>query len=377
MIKDSVAIVDVGSSKITAMIGENGVNGNFVIRSVSEVPCEPFLNGEITDQNALDTALSSAFNSICRTASVKVSKVFVSVSNQFMKTCNREYEKSFPRRKKIKAKDVKAYYKEAEDNAALSAKDYVIIDRRAVFFNLDGNRRVEELLGQTTMNARGYVTYFLAAKEYVSAVEGILKKLGVETVVFVPTSLAEAYLLFTDEERFSFRILLDVGYITTDFSIIYGGGLLYSSSCMTGGGFITAALCDELNIDFSLAERLKRRINLSVPADTDGIYELNWGEEVYSFSQKKCNSCVREALNVLVEFVDKAIVDSRVRLPRDAVIYLTGGGLSYIRGGKEYLFSGVEMPVYVTEPQLVYMSKPDETSKIALLNYALNKKSPY
>ena len=168
--------------------------------------------------------------------------------------------------------------------------------------------------------------------------------------------------------------MLDVGYITTDFSIIYGGGLLYTASTMTGGGFISAGLCELLNIDFPLAERLKRRINLSLPYDSDGIYELNWGEELYSFSQKKCNACVRNVLNDLVEFVDKAIVESRVKLPRDAVIYLTGGGLSYIRGGKEYLFSGVEMPVYVTEPQLVYMSKPDETSKIALLNFALNKR---
>ena len=99
MIKDSVAVIDVGSSKITAMIGENGVNGNFVIRSVNEVPCEAFLNGEITDRGVLTNAVTTAFNAICKTASVKVNKVFVSVGNQFIKTVNREYEKSYPRRK--------------------------------------------------------------------------------------------------------------------------------------------------------------------------------------------------------------------------------------------------------------------------------------
>ena len=374
MIKDSVAVIDVGSSKITAMIGENGVNGNFVIRSVTEVPCEAFLNGEITDRGVLTSSISTAFNTICKTASVKVNKVFVSVGNQFIKTVNREYEKSYPRRKKIREKEVRQYFKEAEEVNRFTIKDYTLIDKRAVFFNLDGNRRVESILGETTMNVRGYITFFFALEDYVSTIKNIFAGLGVDTVQFVSTAIAEAYLLFTSDERFSFRILLDVGYITTDFSIIYGGGLLYTASFMTGGGFISAGLCELLNIDFPLAERLKRRINLSLPYDSDGIYELNWGEELYSFSQKKCNSCVRNVLNDLVEFVDKAIVESRVKLPRDAVIYLTGGGLSYIRGGKEYLFSGVEMPVYVTEPQLVYMSKPDETSKIALLNFALNKR---
>lgn len=374
MIKDSVAVIDVGSSKITAMIGENGINGNFVIRSVTDVPCEAFLDGEITERGVLTNAISTAFNTICKTASVKVHKVFVSVTNQFIKTVNREYEKSYPRRKKIREKDVRQYFKEAEEANRFTLNNYVLIDKRAVFFNLDGNRRVESILGETTMNVRGYITYFYALEDYVNTIKEILKQLGVDTVQFVSTAIAEAYLLFSSDERFSFRILLDVGYITTDFSIIYGGGLLYSSAFMTGGGFISAGLCELLNIDFTLAERLKRRINLSLPYDSDGIYELNWGEEVYSFSQKKCNACVKNVLNDLVEFVDKAIVDSRVRLPRDAVIYLTGGGLSYIRGGKEYLFSGVEMPVYIAEHRILYMSKPDETSKIALLNFALNKR---
>lgn len=374
MIKDSVAVFDMCSSKISAVIGENGVNGNFVIRSIAEIPCEPFLDGKIEDGSSLTAALTKAFDTVCKTASVKLSKVYVSVSNQFLKSYNRTYEKSYPRRRKLKRKDVVKYFDEAQEYANLSKKGYEIIDRRPVFFHLDGNRRVEDILGETTMNVKGYITYFLADVEYTGFMREQFNKLGVSQVCFVPTSIAESYLLFSSEERFSFRILLDVGYITTDLSIIYGGGLLYSAAFMTGGGFITASLCESMNIKYDLADRLKRRINLSVPIDTDGIYELNWGEEVYSFSQKKCNSCVRAVLDGIVEMVDKAILDSRVKLPRDAVIYMTGGGLAYIRGAKEYLFSGIEMPVYVTQPDLVYMSKPEESSKIALLNYALNKR---
>ena len=372
MIKDSVAVFDMCSSKISAVIGENGVNGNFIIRSIAEIPCEPFLDGKIEDKQALFACLKNAFDSVCKTASVKLTQVYVSVSNQFLKTYNRTYEKSYPRRRKLNKRDVARYFNEAQENANLSKKGYEIIDRRGVFFNLDGNRRVEDLLGETTMNVKGYITYFLADAEYTEFLRAAFKDLGVTNVVFVPTCIAESYLLFSTEERFSFRILLDVGYTTTDLSIIYGGGLLYSTAFMTGGGFITASLCENLNIKYDLADRLKRRINLSVPFDTDGIYELNWGEEIYSFSQKKCNSCVRSVLDGVVEMVDKAILESRVKLPRDAVIHMTGGGLSYIRGAKEYLFSGIEMPVYVVQPDLVYMSKPEESSKIALLNYALN-----
>ena len=95
---------------------------------------------------------------------------------------------------------------------------------------------------------------------------------------------------------------------------------------------------------------------------------------MYAFSQRKCNDCARTVIGGIVECLDKALIDSRVKLPNGAVFYLTGGGISFMRGAKEYLSKGMEMPVTVTEPKLVYMSKPDETSKLAILNFALNER---
>ena len=374
MIKDCVAVFDVCSSKISAMIGENGVNGNFVIRSVADVACEAFWDGEISDPDLLVSCLKNAFFAVTKTASVKVDAVYVSVGNQFLKTCNREYEKTFSRRKKLRKRAVKAYLDEAQSSASLRFSDYEVIDRRGVFFNLDGKRRTEDLVGQSTMSVRGYITYFLAKTDYLSLVRDVFSELGVKRVVFVPASIAEAYYLFSSDERFSFRILLDVGYITTELSVIYGGGLLYTTAFPTGGGLISAALCNGLNIDYELADRLKRRVNLSSSSDFDGAYEVTYGDSVYTFSQKKVNGLVRSTISSLAEMVDNALERSNVKFPRDAVVHLTGGGLSNIRGAKEYLFECIEMPVYIASPQLIYMSKPDETSKVALLDFALNRK---
>ncbi|MBO7369202.1 MAG: hypothetical protein J6U25_02830 [Clostridia bacterium] len=374
MIKDSVAVLDIGTSKVTAIIGENGVNGNFIIRSISEVPCTAFFDDQFVDETALRSAISQAIVSVCKTASVLLTEITVSVPSAFLKTVNREYEKSYPRRKRLRAKEVRQYYDEAWENFGLIFSDFEPIGRRGMFFNLDGNRRVEKILGEKTMTIRGYISYFFAKCDFVKVVGGVLRTLGINTVNYVPSALAEALLLFSSEERFSFRILLDVGYLTSEVSIIYGGALLYTTAFPIGGGVITARLCEEMRVDIELAERLKRRLNLSVPVDSEGTYELNWGEEIFTFAQKKCNDCARAVLSSLIESVDKAIIDSRVKLPRDAVIYLTGGGISFMRGAKEFVFNGIEMPVTIIEPKLVYMSKPNETSKLAILNFALNEK---
>ena len=374
MIKDSVAVLDIGTSKVTAIIGENGVNGNFIIRSISEIPCISLFGSEFADETALRSAISQALLNVCKTASVILKEITVSVPSAFLITANREYEKSYPHRKRLREKDVAQYLDEAEEYANLSFDGYCPILKRGMFFNLDGNRRVEKLVGEKTMTIRGYISYFFAKDNFVSLIGGIMTSMGIKIVNFVPSALAEALLLFEPEERFSFRILLDVGYVTSELSVIYGGGLLYSTAFNVGGGVITAQICEDLNVGIELAERLKRKLNLSAPIDSEGTYELNWGEEMFTFSQKKCNDCARVVLDNLIENVDKAIIDSRVKLPRDAVIYLTGGGISFMRGAKEYVFNGIEMPVSIIEPKLVYMSKPNETSKLAILNFALNEK---
>ena len=197
MIKDCVAVFDVCSSKISAMIGENGVNGNFVIRSVADVACEAFWDGEISDPDLLVSCLKNAFFAVTKTASVKVDAVYVSVGNQFLKTCNREYEKTFSRRKKLRKRAVKAYLDEAQSSASLRLSDYEVIDRRGVFFNLDGKRRTEDLVGQSTMSVRGYITYFLAKTDYLSLVRDVFSELACRSSVFACVTLSRNYNAFS------------------------------------------------------------------------------------------------------------------------------------------------------------------------------------
>ena len=42
MTKDSVAVLEIGSQKITCIIGQRGVNGTFLIKSLAECEYEGF-----------------------------------------------------------------------------------------------------------------------------------------------------------------------------------------------------------------------------------------------------------------------------------------------------------------------------------------------
>ena len=97
------------------------------------------------------------------------------------------------------------------------------------------------------------------------------------------------------------------------------------------------------------------------------------GDRIYRFSQRACNEVAEYFLTELADKIDEALKESNVRLPNDFTLSLTGGGIAYMRGAKEFLFGAVEIPINVVCPKVLYMAKPEETSKMAVLNYALNR----
>ena len=65
--------------------------------------------------------------------------------------------------------------------------------------------------------------------------------------------------------------------------------------------------------------------------------------------------------------------DCPLDLTINAPIALTGGGVAYMRGAKEYLSSRLEMPIQLLTPQIPFMNKPDESALLSLLNEALER----
>ena len=375
MLKDAVAVIDIGSSKITGLIGENGVNNNFLIRAHCETPTFALGGeiGEIDSPEDLRRAIGHVLSSITSSARATVSKIYFSVPGDFLVVKNCSLQMYLNRTRRLKSNDVDEYLRAARKSLAVSG--YELIAQSGVQYYLDGQKKVTRLTGNVTASIDGMTTFYFAKQSFTKAVREILRSMGVKEVEFVPVPFAEAFLLFTENERFAFEVLLDVGSSVSNFSIIYGGGVLYNASFNVGGGYISGYLMQKLRLPtYELAEKLKRKLNLTLPHDYNGIYEVSDGNEVFRFPQRKCNEVAEYVITKIAEMTDRALNESKVRLPGGFSISLTGGGITYVRGAREALFGAVEIPVNVVCPKVSYMAKPEETSKMAVLNYALNYK---
>lgn len=369
MRKKQVAVIDVGSSKITAIIGERGINKTFLIKGRFECEYDGFAEKTFFDVVKLSDALRSTINDVQSVCGTKIDTVYVGVPGEFTSVVVKESQISFPSKRKIKEDDVDALFDSA---FVVQNNDISIINRSAIVYELDDFRRLADPIGYSSEILKGKLSFVLCNNYFVETIMPILKSTGIEKVEFVSTALAEALYLIDPEVRDRIAMILDVGYISTTFSIIQGDGILFQKSFPYGGGFITGSLTEFFDINFDVAEKLKRKVNLS-SFSSSGAYDLIDLDDGKYFSAEEAKGVILKSLDILCENVSNALENSKYVVPDYVPIMLTGGGIAYLRGAKEYVSNRLGVDVRVLSPSVPLMTKPTESAILSLMDLALEQ----
>ncbi|MBO4251905.1 MAG: pilus assembly protein PilM [Clostridia bacterium] len=363
MRKKQIAVIDVGSSKITVIIGERGVNKTFLIKGRKEYLYDGFSDGDFFDQANVKRILFSAAEFISGLMKKEDARIFIGVPGEFTKVYVKSSQISFSYKKRITDADVDALFDAA---FVPSTAEYSLINRSAIVYELDDYRRLANPIGSTSEILKGKLSFILCSNSFISIFKNTLKGAGFGDVECVSTTLAEIMYLIEPDVRDRIAMLLDVGYITSTFSLVQGDGILYQRSFPFGGGFITAALTQKFGLDFSVAEELKRKVNLSAVNGKDyGLIALS--DNSYHDADA-ARIAVKESLDGLCEEIEKSIDDSGYKIPEYVPLFVTGGGILYLRGAKEHISNRTGLTVEAIAPKVPLMDKPTESSALSLLN---------
>lgn len=365
MQKKQVAVFDIGSSKITAVIGERGVNKTFIIKSRFFYDYDGFADGAFFDVERLQRILRSLADVVKKN---KIDTIYVGVPGDFTQVFVRDSKISFDNKKRIQAEDIDTIFEAA---FAMSASNYTLINRSAIYYELDDMRRLANPIGASTQTLRGKLSFVVCSNYFIEIVKPAIQSAGIKNVECVSTALAEAMFLLEPETRDRIAIIADVGYITTTFTIIHGDGLLFQRSFSYGGGYITGAITENFSIDFTLAEKLKKKISLSKLSATD--YDVVNGDNGAFYPVEEIKKTIINSLDVLCEQLADLIDISGLKIPDYVPIMVTGGGIAYIRGAKEYVAKRMGMNVEVVVPKVPLMDKPTESAILSLLQLALEQ----
>ncbi len=369
MQKKRVAVIDVGSSKVTAVVGERGINKTFVIKGSYSFDYDGFSDATFFDTEQLKQVLFFAGEKIKKVLRGAIDTVYVGVPGEFTQVLVKTSQISFPKKKKITDADVDALFESA---FVISSTKYTLINRSAVVYELDDFRHLAYPVGSVSEILKGNLTFSVCMNYFIESVKPTLLGLGFSTVEFVSSTLAQALYLIDAEARDWVAALLDVGHISTTLAIVHGDGIIYQKSFGFGGGYITAGLVDKFGIDFSEAESLKRKVNLGKKTTSSLIDVLETDEGQY-YPLDETQKVVRASLDDLCEKVADALETSKLNIPDYVSLMVTGGGIAYIRGAKEHLSNRLGMSVEIVSPNVPLMNKPTESTVLSLLDLALEQ----
>ena len=367
-LNNSVIVIDVGSSKIIAVSGERGVNGTFAIDAFSELRYEGFSEGKFFDEGELKQTIINVLTAVCDSSRYKASEIFVGVPGSFIRIENRKFRLSFGRKKKITAKDKEDLLEAGKRKIEVAG--YEASHASGVYYSLDDNRKVADPVGCVSSSLGGLITYQLCENYFSELMRTAVAKVSKASVRFVYDGYAEGRFLLGDDAVDAVKVIVDVGYITTNSTIFVGDGVIAKDSLDCGGGYITAALVEKYGLSPGAAERLKREISLGYVRGGQSKYVVEDDGDVKSYPVEEINETVKGVLDEIAGNVDEFLEENSGKV-NVGEIYLTGGGISYMRGAKEHLAGRFGQAVDVLVPAVPQYNKPVYASAISLLDFAL------
>lgn len=368
-----VAVLDIGSSSVSVLIAEKGTNGIYKIHGSSEVDYSGFLDDEFLREGELVDVIGHALVSAQNQAKTKVSSIFVGVPGAFVALYTKEAGITFNAPRVCVVEDIEEIFKNGM--ATIDTSEYTLIQKAGINYTLSDGRIFADPLGKKSDGLSGKVSYCFAKTSFTSKIKEILHHYNIGNVEFISQNLAEGLFLTKQEERDRNVVLVDIGYITTNVMLVSGSGISFLRSFSLGGGNITADIQECCDVSFDVAEQLKRKISLSFSFDEEGEYTAEEKGKTISVKANDLHEIAKNTIQDIASLVKTCLDSCPEDFLRTSSIYITGGGILYMRGAKEYFAKVMDVTCFQASPRNEEYKDARKTSTYAVLDLALAKVS--
>lgn len=368
MFKSDVAIIEFGSSKIRVLVGQSAPNNTFLLKASGESSYAGFMDGEFLEPNELKNSILIAVKQAELSYRHKIKSLYVGVPSEFSYCVCQDLKLNLPERTKIKQTHIRKMFEKA---SIAPEVNYTLINKAPIYYELDDGRKLMNPQGCVSSSLGGLASFIMVDYGFYNMIDKVLNEIGIYNIEFICSALAESVYLIPADEREKGAILVDCGYITTSVTCVVGDGITDLKSFSIGGGHITSDLAEVLRIPFYSAENLKRKVILTINAQDNDKYETIVEHGMETFSVKIVNEIVLSRLDMMVEAINTSIQLFEYPVPQNMKIYLTGGGLTYIKGAKDYISKALMREIEIITPTPMQFNKPELAGALAILDAGL------
>ncbi|HGJ67523.1 TPA: cell division protein FtsA [bacterium] len=328
--EDIVVGLDIGTSKIAAIIAEVDENNQIEVLGVGLSPSKGLRKGMIVNLETTTSAIKRAIENAELVSGLDVKSVFAGIAGEHIRAFNNNGIIIIPnkRNRQISKDDVRRVIDQAKNIEIPS--DRKILDAIPREFIVDDQEAVDDPIGMFGTRLEAFVHIITGS---VSAVQNIIKAienagLHVNDIMLQPLASSEA-VLYPDEKEMGV-ILIDIGAGTTDVVIYVEGSIWYTAVIPIGGDFVTNDIAVGLHTPISKAEELKKTFGCAL-TDIVGPNELIevpgvGGRNPKTIPRRILASVIEPRVTELLNFVNQQVKSSRYKNLTPAGVVMTGGG---------------------------------------------------
>ena len=371
-IGDIIVGLDIGTSKVSLVVGEvNNFNQIEIICNASH-PCHGIKKSKIIDEDEVALAVSKVIEEAQAETELKINSSYVTIPGKYVTIVQNSITKEAKDKYAgISVKDVSSSIMQVKDVELPEGK--TIIDIVPDCFILEDGKVVNDPVGNLSSNFTLNAQVLLADKDYVKQLINIFRKAGLDIDGLVPVTLAERNVMLDNNELNDNVMLLDIGAGNTEIGVFDGNGFIYTDTIPLGGDSITSDIALVLNISEEEAEKLKKQYGLAMKSfiDNDNEIILNTcREDVKSKAIKSSEliEIIEARIEEIFSLVNKNITMQGIKQRINNVI-LTGQGITNINksdvAGKVIL----NIPVKISTGRLVSTVRQEYRTAYSLVRY--------
>ena len=272
-IGDIIVGIDIGTSKVSLIIGEvNNFNQIEIICSTNQT-CSGIKKGKIIDEAEVVRALDRVLEDAEADTDLKINSAYVTVNGRHVTIVQNCVTKEIKDKYiGITQKDVSSAIMQAKDIDV--PEDMSIIDVVADKFLLEDGKEVADPVGNFSSKFTLKAQVILADKDYIRQISNIFRRVDLEVDGMVPVTLAERNLVLEPNELNDNVMILDIGAGNTDIGVFEGQNFIYTNTIPLGGDNITNDIAYVLNISLEEADKLKKQYGLAMKSYIDNDTEI-------------------------------------------------------------------------------------------------------
>lgn len=366
---DIIVSLDIGTSKVRAIIGEV-TNGSINIIGVGSADSEGIRKGAIVDIDQTVQSIRNAIEHAERMVGIEISDVYVGIQgNHIGLQTNHGVVAVSNEDREIGDDDIERVLQAAKVVALPPERE--IINLVPKQFLVDGLEGISDPSGMIGVRLEVEATVVTGAKTAIHNLVRCVEKADLKIAGIVLMSLASGQMALTKDEKMMGTVLADIGAGSCTIAIFEGGSLAATSTLPIGGEYVTSDISYGLRTQTEHAEKIKLKFgcaNVGDAAEDQKFKVMRMGSNVEKeFTQVDLANIIEPRMQEIFHLIRMEV--RRLGYGDKVNGYVLTGGSVSMPGTLALAQSELESSVRIAVPDFIGVRDPAYTSGVGIIQY--------